>query len=217
MTRDESTIMKGVAILLMLFFHLFNRMDFVGMCQTTIHIGGLPLVHILTRAANPVSFFIMLSGYGLYVSHKKSSYNVWRKIRLLYVHYWLTLLVFVPIGYFVIGSYRYPGNWLDIIGNAIGWNVSYNGEIWFLLPFIILMLCSGWIIKYLDKLPSWFCISVSFCISFVCGWLIPRNNVLLFHILLLAGTFALAFTLGVYMSKYQIVRKFNTVGGVKSV
>lgn len=81
MTREESLIMKGVAILLMLFYHLFNRIDYVDMCQTIICIDNIPLVHILTKAANPVAFFIMLSGYGLYISHKKESYNVWQKVK----------------------------------------------------------------------------------------------------------------------------------------
>lgn len=205
MTREDSLIMKGVAILLMLFYHLFNRMDYVDMCHTMICIDGIPLVHILAKAANPVAFFIMLSGYGLYISHKKGSYKVWHKVKKLYVHYWLTLILFVPIGFFVIGKYKYPGNLNNIIGNVFGWNVSYNGEIWFLLPYIILMLGSGLIIKLLDILSPKLCIVISFIISLGCGWLIPRNDFVFIHIFLLVGTFMLAFTLGVYMSKYKIL------------
>lgn len=209
MSREESLIIKGVAILLMLFYHLFNRSDYVDMCQSIMYIGDTPLVHILTKAANPVAFFIMLSGYGLYISHNKGPYNVWQKVKKLYIHYWITLMIFVPIGFFVIGSYKYLGNLNNIIGNIIGWNVSYNGEIWFLLPYTILMLGSSFIIKILDMRSPKLCIVVSFIISLGCGWLIPRNDLVFIHICLLVGTFLGAFTLGVYMSKYQI---FN--GGV---
>lgn len=35
MTKQESMVMKGVAILFMLFLHLFNQMSNVGLCETT--------------------------------------------------------------------------------------------------------------------------------------------------------------------------------------
>lgn len=57
MTRQQSQMMKGVAILLMIFLHLFNQEGNVALCHNLLFIGGTPLVSILSRAANPVAFF----------------------------------------------------------------------------------------------------------------------------------------------------------------
>ena len=73
MSKQESLIVKGVAILLMLYFHLFHREWSMELCQTYLSVGDEPLVHWLTRATNPVAFFLILSGYGLYVSRGSST------------------------------------------------------------------------------------------------------------------------------------------------
>lgn len=63
--------MKGVAILLMLFLHLFNRQGNVELCSPILYVGDTPLITYLVRATNPVAFFLILGGYGMY--------SVWRK------------------------------------------------------------------------------------------------------------------------------------------
>lgn len=60
MTRQQSQMMKGVAILLMIFLHLFNQEGNVALCHNLLFIDGIPLVSILSRAANPVAFFLIL-------------------------------------------------------------------------------------------------------------------------------------------------------------
>lgn len=62
MTKQETQIMKGVAVLLMIFLHLFNQMHNVELCESFIYIGNMPFVYWLSAATNPVSFFLILSG-----------------------------------------------------------------------------------------------------------------------------------------------------------
>lgn len=57
MTKQETQIMKGVAVLLMIFLHLFNQMHNVELCESFIYIGNMPFVYWLSAATNPVSFF----------------------------------------------------------------------------------------------------------------------------------------------------------------
>ena len=57
MTKQETQIMKGVEILLMIFLHLFNQMSNVELCRSFIYIGDIPFVYWLSAAANPVAFF----------------------------------------------------------------------------------------------------------------------------------------------------------------
>lgn len=61
---------KGVAILFMLFAHLFNNQQLIGLSTPLVYVGGPPLVSLLIFAMNPVHFFIFLSGYGLSLSNK---------------------------------------------------------------------------------------------------------------------------------------------------
>lgn len=45
MTKEVSIMLKGVAILLMLFLHLFNNLDCAMGCQNLLMIDGVPLTH----------------------------------------------------------------------------------------------------------------------------------------------------------------------------
>lgn len=54
MSREDSTILKGIAILMMLFLHLFNHLGDTTPLYNIIYINDIPLVHWLTRACNPV-------------------------------------------------------------------------------------------------------------------------------------------------------------------
>lgn len=105
MSIRETTILKGVAILFMLYLHLFNQMANVNLCTTYLSIRGVPFVHLFSRCTGPVAFYLILSGYGLYISSKSGrKQNSLKRILKLYVHYWITLILFIPLGCRVIGS-----------------------------------------------------------------------------------------------------------------
>ena len=134
MSIRETTILKGVAILFMLYLHLFNQMANVNLCTTYLSIRGVPFVHLFSRCTGPVAFYLILSGYGLYISSKSGrKQNSLKRILKLYVHYWITLILFIPLGCRVIGSQVYPGSFSKFLENVTGWNTSYNGEIWFFI------------------------------------------------------------------------------------
>ena len=89
MTREQTTILKGVAILMMLFLHLFNNPDIGNFCDPLIFLGGVPLVNIISRACNPVGIFLMLSGYGLSYTYFHSNLSFKgqsRRLLKLYIH-----------------------------------------------------------------------------------------------------------------------------------
>ena len=143
--------MKGVAILFMFFAHLFNNMELCGFSHPLLYIEDEPLIHYMIFAMTPVDFFIVLSGYGLYYTYSQGKRNNIKRILKLYIHYWITLVIFVCIGFFVVGSEKYPSSFLDLIYNFIGWKNSYNHETWFLLPYVLLTLSSTKIFTICDK------------------------------------------------------------------
>ena len=150
MNKETSTIIKGVAILMMLFYHLFGRDDLGDLCTPLLYIGNTPLVKYLSNACYPVSFFMILSGYGLTYCYKKNQLSLsiqGKRILKLYVHYWLILLIFVTIGHFIKPDI-YPNDLLHVLANIVGIRCTYNGETWFLLPYTIISLLSWWIIDF---------------------------------------------------------------------
>lgn len=163
-SKDNTLALKGVAILFMVFAHLFNNMSLCELCDPLLYINHEPLVHYMIFAMNPVDFFIILSGYGLYIAYKGNKKNNTKRIKKLYLHYWVTLAIFVPIGYIVIGQEKYPGSITNIIYNLLAWKNDYNHETWFLLPYVLLASTSTIIFTVTDKISPATIFIVSFCI-----------------------------------------------------
>lgn len=146
-SKADTQVVKGLAILFMLFAHLFNRPQLMDMVTPLVYVGEQPFVSLFIFALNPVHFFIFLSGYGLSLSNK----NVGKRCLRLYFHYWLTLLIFVPLGHFWGNPQVYPGSVVSILTNIIAWNNSYNHETWFILPYALLVLTSPFIFRQADR------------------------------------------------------------------
>lgn len=187
MNKETTTIIKGVAILMMLFYHLFGRDDLGDLCTPLLYIGNTPLVKYLSNACYPVSFFMILSGYGLTYCYKKNQLSPsiqGKRILRLYVHYWLVLLIFVTIGHYIKPDI-YPNNLIHILINIVGINCTYNGEIWFLLPYTIISMLSWWIIDYIynlnDKRKIFITLivySIIFLIARYIGYHLPENEII---------------------------------------
>ena len=165
MTKEESLMLKGVAILFMLFYHLFNQTEEVSNLHHLILINGKPFVEILVQATHPVSFFLILGGYGMFKVFQKGDKNRWSRIIRLMVHYWIILAIFLTIGHFMKPNI-YPGALYDIISNFTAFNTSYNGEMWFLFPYIVLTLLSPVLFR-ITRHIQWWLIIISLFICFI--------------------------------------------------
>lgn len=149
-SKEESTRLKGIAILLMLFLHLFNTDERIGLCEPLLWVGdGKPLVQLLTRIARLcVPIYIFLSGYGLSYIYEKAEGKGMRtanRILRLYANYWIILLLFIPLGAWVSPE-KYPEDLTTFILNFTAISYNYNYEWWFLMPYFILVLFSPYII-----------------------------------------------------------------------
>ena len=247
MTKEQSTIMKGVAILLMLYWHLFCIEGNVELCSTYLAMGDVPLVHWLARATNPVAFFLILSGYGLFasqrslkgsncskglkgdmelISHSSNFSNSLnfsnfckdlKRILRLYIHYWITLLIFVPLGAYVVGTQRYPGSWESVIANVTAWHTTWNGEIWFLFPYVLLALSARGIFWLMERVNKWVFLGGVLLLSVGAQYLTSRygGSYLYHHQLpympVLYFNLLGAFVMGAYMAKYNVVERCKTL------
>lgn len=181
MTKQESQMMKGVAILLMLFLHLFNQLPNVEECHNLFFIDEQPLVYILSRATNPVAFFLILGGYGLYKVNEKGDKHRCSRVLKLFIHYWIVLIVFITIGHCMYPE-RYPGSLSSLISNFTSFHTTYNGEMWFLFPYVILSLLAPWLFKLMSRFKSWQVIVTTLIIYICTSYCISRYGAkLLYH------------------------------------
>ena len=103
LSLNDTMLLKGVALLLLLAHHLFYQ----GIGYNDVHLYGS---HYLVKEIGIISkfcvaIFVFLSGYGLTVNAEKSltslkTFYVHRFVKLM-ANYWFIWIIFVPIGVFV--------------------------------------------------------------------------------------------------------------------
>ena len=163
MTKEYSRIIKGIAILMMLYLHLFNDPGRASTLFCLISFNGIPLSHILTRAAGPVEFFLILGGYGLYATYKiGTDKHRFSRILKCYLAYWCSLLFFVPLVCWLINDPDYPGTLNTAFLSITGFETIWYREAWFLLPYMMLSAIYPLLMMVLDKLRSLATLIVSF-------------------------------------------------------
>ena len=215
LSKDNSTIIKGIAICMMLILHLFscNRTD---LCTNLLYIGDTPFALWLSHACNPVSFFLLLSGYGLAYKYEKGGLNPLHqatRILYLYLHYWIILALFLSIGHYLAPA-KYPGSISTLIKNMLGWNTTYSGVMWFLLPYCLVSFASLYIIRIIDKIGLIWALAITACIQIGTSYLISRHGTLFFSNMwlyqpLLFFDFLFYFTVGVAFRRTSINLKWT--------
>lgn len=213
MDKHTTLSLKGVAILFMLLLHLFMGQE-VNIDGELITFTGSLHDHI-SRCVNPVAFYLIFCGYGLYkLNHKDGyRYDMHNRVIKLYIHYWLSLLIFVPIGAIVIGIDKYPGTIRIVIENITGWHLTYNHAMWFLLPYAIITLTSPSIVRLLDKLPVLLCTLSS--LMMLGAIVMSRFSYEAFaeghipYVLSIYFNFLFTFLIGSLMAKYKVIENLQ--------
>lgn len=154
-TREDTWIMKGLAIGLMFIHHLaykdriadnltlFSLTSFDGM-ESAFYIGRFGKIC--------VSLFMFCGGIGIYKSFQKGNLNIFNRIWQLYISYWKVFIIFIPLGFLVFG--QQPDYCVDtivchvfeefdvveLIGNFCGILSTYCREWWFLFSYVIVLI-----------------------------------------------------------------------------
>lgn len=105
LTKDDTTVVKGIALLLLLAHHLFY-IDNGLYDEYTLF--GTGIVQALGRFSKVcVALFVFLSGYGIMRSAGGKGFSVRRfyarGFTKLYLNYWFIWLLFVPAGIVLFG------------------------------------------------------------------------------------------------------------------
>lgn len=217
-SKENSLFLRGIAAIMMVVLHTFTPQTLTN-CFNIIYIGDVPLWGFISKGCNPVSIYLFLAGYGLYYQyHTKKDTNKAKILKninrclKLYFSYWVSLLLFVII-IGVICTQKYTFNATEFIENFFAWKSSYNFATWFLFHYILLVLLSPWIFRYMEhfKMPFFIFINIVIYIS-ACFILSSYNEILLnshysIYQLVLFLSKILPFSLGAIFMYYSDKRK----------
>ena len=156
-SKRDTKIIKGVAICLMLYHHLFaypmkvvDGNVFISLCsfgETTLstYIGQFG------RICLPM--FVFLSGYGSYLSSLRAGgveKLVFRQISGLYKSFWKVFFIFVPLSVLLFGIRPAPVQ-RELIYNFLGLSYSFNKEWWFISPYVLLLILFPAVKRFVER------------------------------------------------------------------
>ena len=217
MSKEYTGYLKGVAILLMVFLHLFTNKETDVNLGFLLSINDTPLIFYLTRMCNPVPFFLILSGYGLYtIYNKQGGVKPCKRVSYLYFHLWVIYLLLLPLACYIKPA-SYPGSFSTFMYNATSWRCSYIGEQWFFLPYILLMVCSKWVFRLCDRLKGYITIGAGLIVYGATIYCLKKYGEsglsfnMLFYNTFLTFYMLFPFLLGYCAKKYQWIEKINGI------
>ena len=162
--RDDTKVIKGVAILLMLLHHLWAFPERVfltdGFSDTFLIIGEYWYSYMGRFGKICVSIYLFLSGYGLMKSKQSGRFDLTGKVKGLYLSYWKVFIVFIPIAFLFFANQPAYCEVADIYSkystyskketllNFLGLSSSYNPEWYFFRTYLVALftfpLISQW-------------------------------------------------------------------------
>lgn len=223
LAKQETLQLKGAAILIMVFLHLFNRASNVDLCDSFFFINGVPLVSLLSKFTMIcVSLYLFLSGYGLYITFQKEvNLHPWKRILKLYINFWIVFLVFIFWGSWLRPD-LYPGNWVSFLNNLTGWDTTYNEEWWFLFPYVLLVLSSKFIFSIIKRFCFFKLVLIIGCV-FIFSYFITWLNIHYWHVsrylhmLILYISLLSSFSIGAIFVKYDIDSQLRERFPIRSI
>src|SRR5690606_18406482 len=153
---QKSNQLKSIAILMMLFLHLFNR-DYNGLFEPLIFIGQNPLSYYISLFCDAcVLIFAFVSGSELYYKYNQNNADFRKgnyvRLKKLYINFWTIRILFAVLLAYLLAEPGYPGNLTKFILNFTGFNPSYNGAWWFFTAYVFFVLTAGFWFRLIDRI-----------------------------------------------------------------
>ena len=217
-TKDDSKVLKGVAILGMLMLHLFCRTE--NLPYTPLFWGGdTPLIYYFGLFGDIcVSIYCFISGYAHYMQSSDPLVvkRRWNHLLRFMIIYWVIVILFSVIG-FLTHNKSVPGNIAEFILNFITIKNSYDGAWWYANTYIILVALQPLSYRFVKKFPAVLAIVAAFIFYNIgygirfWGWGESEYTVVSWMIshLGLFGTSFFPYVIGMLFCKKQLIRKFR--------
>lgn len=151
LTKMQSKIIYGIAILMMIYHHLFCLPERLNNDYISIlNFNGINLEERIAWFCKLcVALYAFISGYGMYLSANKKKfekvedkliYDIKFSIKHLikfYFKFSIVFLIFIPLGYIF---FNIDFNIKELIKNYLTISHSYNGEWWYIRAYIYMLI-----------------------------------------------------------------------------
>lgn len=234
-TRNDTKVIKGIAVILMFMHHLWAFPDRIAsdmqFRSSGIMVHGTDLFYaagVFGQICVPV--FMFLGGYGLWQKMQKE-YSLGKDLCRLYGMLWKTAVIFIPVGLlFFSHQTDYAADTVichvfedrsagTILNNFLGLAVSYNREWWFFLPFLSAMIM-GYVFICKNKINQfWTDAVIVALIEIVSQRLLPAvceipafsqlRNDFFFRQLFVFDRSVCVFFLGIVFAKYNAIDRLR--------
>lgn len=217
--KEDSVWMYGVAILMLVFHHLYCdparlHFDYFTIIPSSICVGIAVFCHLC------VAIYSYITGYGFSVKFAVLGETGMARIMRLYkiiiwslfkflIKYWMVFAVFVPIG-IALGQINF--NFAAFVKSVIGVSNVYNNEWWYVKQYIKMLIllplldCIYEQIKQSVKKKNYFAFAVSIGgVIFALNVPVIRN--ILLNIAAHIGMFTMVMAIGYFFAKFRVHEK----------
>ena len=160
MTKQESKMLKGVAILSMLMLHLFCRKTDLPYTPL-LWIGNIPVIYYFGLFGDIcVPMYCFMSGY----AHGLPTTNIaarWKQLLRFMIRFWTIVVVFSIVG-ILVKDPNIPGSFGKFILNCLTLRINYNGAWWYANIYIVLIILLPFSVWLVDRFPNWLVLLLSF-------------------------------------------------------
>lgn len=158
LTKNDTKMMQGLAVLAMVCLHLFDTLNFEGKYIPLVFFHGYPLIFYFAQLSDfCVMAFAFCSGYAHMTQYGKPHYYKRRLTGLLgvYLNFWIILVMFTVLSLLVGNGSSIPGDLQTFIGNFTTIHLSYNGAWWYLLTYALIVFSSPLLLRLSQKTSKW--------------------------------------------------------------
>lgn len=221
-TKRDSQLLKGAAILAMLMLHLFCRVDNLPYTPL-VYVGSLPLVYYLGLFGDIcVPIYCFASGYAHFLKIDENTKNgKWRgllsNLQSFLINYWVIVVLFSVVGLFFDTSGQIPGSAGKFFLNFLALENSYNGAWWFANTYIILVLTAPLTVRLIQGRKWWLALIGSF-VLYAVGYAIRFWGLVDTGLpwvqwtamkAALVGTSCFPYVIGMVFRKYRVVDRLR--------
>lgn len=217
-TKQDSKMLKGVAILSMLMLHMFCRKENLPY-TALLWVKDTPLIYFFGLFGDIcVPMYCFVSGYAHCLHSTQSDMKQrWRSLLRFMIVYWVIAVLFAVVG-LITGNQTIPGSITEFLLNCLTIRNSYNGAWWYANIYILLVALQPLSNKFVWRCPAWLVLSLTFafytlgygirfwgwgaCDSAVLSWVINHIGLL--------GTSYFTYAVGMLFCKNNIIQVLRT-------
>ena len=212
LTKNDTKMMQGLAVLAMVCLHLFDTLSFKGKYIPLAFFHGYPLVFYFAQLSDfCVMAFAFCSGYAHMTQYGKPHYYKRRLIGLLgvYLNFWIILVIFTVLSVVIGNGSSMPRDLQTFIGNFTTIDPSYNGAWWYLLTYALIVFSSPLLLRLSQKTSKWkpFLVLVGmgliYCAAYYVRFNIDSSNWFV-HQIGLYGMTAVEYMIGSMACEYKV-------------